>query len=385
MFAPPQEQLSSGSGGLFMRLRCCLQDMLCKKTRLVDFAIISALCGGLKQAWCDAAFSPMQDHAFKRYLNFQLECIQETLDTIPFSALPAAQLAAENEMIGLIDYLFSYFKASIDSTLYAPAIYRNYQLGSLTKSIEELSNKLESHFVDNELKAIINYYISEMSETAGNIHDTYHSLFYFEKFVRQISALDYLSKDVNTLLVLKITALNFNHLAFITYLKRMYAEKDFNGEIVATGDFGKLKTTILFLSPVPETRYDIELPGLETLVITGDPLKLAQPQPGSPAGKINLDLSVAQLALILRLFFEENLLARNPLKHIFKTVSTTFRTKRQSQISSSSLSKEYYSIDQVTAAVVRNILQKMIIRINHTFFPVWVAAISTILYSVNNH
>jgi hypothetical protein len=54
---------------------------------------------------------------------------------------------------------------------------------------------------------------------------------------------------------------------------------------------------------------------------------------------------------------------------VFKFFSRNFETKRQKSVSAGSLSKEYYSTSQVTAAVVRDMLQKMIARIDRNFFP----------------
>ena len=89
-----------------------------------------------------------------------------------------------------------------------------------------------------------------------------------------------------------------------------------------------------------------------------------------PNEKLSLNLSVAHLACLTRLFFEENLFNNARLTGIFKFIACHYSTKRQTDISTGSLSKEYYSTSQVTAAVVRGILLKMVARINRNFFPV---------------
>jgi hypothetical protein len=94
--------------------------------------------------------------------------------------------------------------------------------------------------------------------------------------------------------------------------------------------------------------------------------------------KLHLGMSVAHLGCLLRLFFEQKIFATTSLHDIFKFAAAHLQTVRQDSISPGSLSKEYYSVSQKTAAVVRDMLQQMLLRVNRKYFPV-MAVISVML------
>jgi hypothetical protein len=92
-----------------------------------------------------------------------------------------------------------------------------------------------------------------------------------------------------------------------------------------------------------------------------------------------LNLSVAQIACFIKLFYDEGIFINASITDILKFVVVHYRSKRQQQISYGSLSKEYYSISQVTAAVLKDYLSRMIAKINKHYFPV-VAVICGVCY-----
>jgi len=91
--------------------------------------------------------------------------------------------------------------------------------------------------------------------------------------------------------------------------------------------------------------------------------------PGTTPSKIPLNLPVAYLACLIRVFYEEGCFRGVTLTEIFKDMAATFSTVRQPTVSAGSLSKEYYSVNQITAARVKELLQKMVVRLNQQFFP----------------
>jgi hypothetical protein len=94
--------------------------------------------------------------------------------------------------------------------------------------------------------------------------------------------------------------------------------------------------------------------------------------------KLTLQLSVAQLACIIKLFYRAGIYGDTPLTDIFKFTAQHFCTKRQPAMSWQSLSKEYYGLDLVNAGRVRILLKQMITYINEHFFPV-MAAIGVVI------
>lgn len=92
--------------------------------------------------------------------------------------------------------------------------------------------------------------------------------------------------------------------------------------------------------------------------------------------KCPLNISVAYLACFLKVFCDEKLRANVSLSDMFNFVSSHFSTVRRENISAGSLSENFYSTTQVTAAKVQGIQQQMIARINQHYFPLvtWIGA-----------
>lgn len=91
---------------------------------------------------------------------------------------------------------------------------------------------------------------------------------------------------------------------------------------------------------------------------------------GSNSGKkLPLKLSVAQLACLLRLFYEEGMYPAAGIAEVIRFTAAHYQTKRQEQVSTGSLSKEYYGTSQATAASCLELLEKMIRQLRKNFFP----------------
>jgi len=213
--------------------------------------------------------------------------------------------------------------------------------------------------------------------------------FYFENILAELNYLCFetTSSCLTNAIDDKLSELNFNHLSYFCYRRQSITAR-LNGQSEQEQLQLLHDEAALFkLSPESSLIYDQRWPPLNVMLTGWVSEKIAATQQAIlqekldaktiPPYKLALNLSVAHLACLLKLFFEENLLNTSSLSDIFRFISRHYRTKRQEIISPGSLSKEFYSTSQVTAAVVRDMLLKMVARINHNFFPV-LAAIGAI-------
>lgn len=348
----------------------------------------------VKQAWQQVAFSELPDHSLRRYFSFHLEGIREILDAFPFLKNLTQEPINESDFIELINYQRRYFDAFFDYNLQAPVVYHRYFFSGIKDLVECVCERLWLSGADACLKELIKGYISEMTATPAHVHDSYHSLFYFENFIRELNTIDLQDKGCNERLNSRLTELNFNHLGYIAYRRQQIkiATEPLTPDLVI--DFLQNIKLALVVPTQEALIYDNQWPSLQQILdsflageiqATQNSMKLSAQKAGLTCEKSHLNISVAQLALLTRLGVEEELLNNPNLKFVFKFISSHFATKRQDTISAGSLSKEYYSTTQVTAAVVRDMLQKMIARINRTFFPVLAVISTTILYCLNTH
>jgi hypothetical protein len=182
----------------------------------------------------------------------------------------------------------------------------------------------------------------------------------------------------------RLVYLNFNHLGFLSYWQELVrAELERAGSAlghlsVLTQELSHLKS----LQSKPGIAYHPAWPGIKLMLETwlSDEISIFKLSEKSrfdcsgeraPDDKLVMSLSVAHLACVTRLFYEENCYQSATVTDVLKFTVRHYQSKRQDHISQGSLSKEYYGVTQVTAAVVRDLLHRMINRINKTYFPVW--------------
>ena len=340
-------------------------------------------------AWTQAAFSDVPEHSLKRYFQFHLEGIRHLSDTIfgferSENELYKSKLEGLNvALVSLIRFMAERFAPHFDRTAVAPQSFHIETFATLAEHNLSLQNDIARSQIDPSLKKSLSDYLSEMIKPAPATRYTFGSLFYYQNFVEKLSAMK-ISRFGNGLdrqLAGNLVSLNFNQLDFMLYHANVIMQqvgKDFN-KLKLTRDYYK------WCVPDTEPCYTSWPPITSMLAGWLDEELAAVKAVPAVSEKLSLNLSVAHLACLTRLFFEENIYNSQALTAIFKFIAGHFQTKRQTRISTGSLSKEYYSINQVTAAVVRDKLLKMVARINHDYFPAVVVIAGAVLLCSASH
>lgn len=346
----------------------------------------------ISKTWEDAAFSTVPHHSLRRYFNYQLEGLIVCSDSLSEHRATERHEGYQSVVLKQIDHLVLYYAPYFNWDAKAPAAYHQRLLGKLTPYIQLIRHDLDAAAISPALQQCLQHWLDQATESGASLRYTFRTLNYLENIVISLSAIDFQAEDAEASMILLFSRLNFNHLSFLAFRQTTLL-----GEcrlIASTSDqlefFQEQRAAILAYPEARELIYDPTFPSLRTMLGTWlqeqillleIALKKEQEARASrQSGKQSLDLSVAHLACLIKLFLEENIFLSGNTKKVFQFFATNFQTKRQTAISAGSLSKEFYSIDQHTAARVRDMLQKMIIRINRNFFPV-MAAISTVALS----
>jgi hypothetical protein len=210
---------------------------------------------------------------------------------------------------------------------------------------------------------------------------------YLELFLREVSGVLRRETGGKTEepLISKLFGINFNDLHFLSFLQEQVQRK-LSG-LTLGGRYEFLQEQSCRIPQGGGCKglgYDPAWPAVsimfgnwlrEMTAGAEQQISLTENRPSKPAEKIGLNLSVPQIACFIRLFFEEGLYVTSSLKEIFRITAQGLSSKRQTAISPGSLSQQYYSSDPMAAAAVRELLVKMIARINKHYFPA-MAAIS---------
>ena len=355
------------------------------------------LLSAVSKTWEDAAFSVLPHHSLLRYFNHQLEGLISYLDHIDQSRFTDVMEEMQLLLLKQIDHLSLYYAAFFNWDAFAPVAYHQQTIGRLATTISLLRRYLISVPLSPPLSRCLLHWLDEATECTARVRYTFRSLQYLEKIAFQMSQLDVDATDFEANLIELLSRLNFNHLAFLAFRQgQIKAELQLiHGTQAQLNFLQEQKAAVL---PCPEARhlvYDCLFPSLKTMLTdwineqitlfeTVLKKELEAKQDCHP-DKQSLDLSVAHLACLIKLFLEENIFVSRNTKAVFRFFAANYQTKRQSAISAGSLSKEFYSIDQHTAARVRDMLQKMILRINRNFFPVMVAIGTAIFAHPGTH
>jgi len=351
---------------------------------IVDHRLeIASMCREVREAWNAAVFSDAPDHSLKRYFFYHLEGIREILDTFSdWAEFPEIKCG----LLDLIEYQLKYFRAFFNVDAVAPGAFLELVDGRLGGVFGRVKEKLERAGLAPSLKDCLFAYFGEMDFGEPGAHFTFRSVFYFERLVAELDAAG-LDGDADQTLAGLLTRLNFNSLAFFVYRKEGFVNAVSGLEPAEKLALLEQEKVDLKLLSDTGLVYDqcwpplaVMLSGwLETEIAAVGVLLKAE---GCLVfEKLFLNLSVAHLGCFLKLFVEEHLLGDVSLTDLFKFCARHYRTKRQPVISAGSLSKEYYSTGQVTAAVVRGMLQKMVSRIDRNFFPVLAVSVAWLVYN----
>jgi hypothetical protein len=297
---------------------------------LPDAPDIPARCLAIKAAWQAAVFADVSDACLQRYFTFHLEGLTKLSGALP---LVAGELA-----IHLIEHYATYLN---ENTILARALYPPI-LPPDPMRCEGLRD-----------------YISQMKTGA---QFTLRSLNYYARFCEQLQD----AENMDEILL----DLNFNHLAYFAWRQQQIRQAANSLDNPARLRYLQSLRSELLARPVPNgVIYHPDWPPLATMLVNWLREEIGTIPVEEPGQKLGLNLSVAQLACLLKLLYDQGVFTTENFSDILRFFAAHFRSKRRENISYGGLSKESYSTGQVTAAVLRDKFAQMIKKIDRHFFP----------------
>ncbi|QNN42963.1 hypothetical protein [Pedobacter roseus] len=338
-------------------------------------------------AWKMIAFSEISDKSLRRYFYYQLEGILKISDTLFNMADIELSKKTSGHIIFLLDHLKQYFPGYFNNDAMAPIAYHQRSVEKWSTDFQLLKSKLKKAQISSELKTSACKWIEELNEINYSRRYSFREISYSKYIIEQMLLIDTFSDKADNNLISFLTSANFNHLAFLVY-RQNKIRKELEAFISCEDKINYLanqKAIVLSFPEMKNLAFNTSWPSIKSMLADWLKEEILLAEKSLPkisdvvVPKIPLELSVAHLSCLIRLLFEESVFATQNLQSIFKCFAGYFQSKRQAVISPGSLSKEFYSIDQHTAARVRDLLQRMVQRINRNFFPMAVAINATIL------
>lgn len=319
-----------------------------------------------REDWALAFLSVADRPTLHRYYTLHARLLFELMET----------RRRHDLLFRLGDHLLDYFGAYISRDLLLPPDYCRYKREQLGAKYATLEVLCLCRPADERLRILLLDYMGHLLQPDGHLRLSIGDVLYADILFAEIQ--EVLENNLESELALRLVGLNFNHLGLLTYLQE---EVTNDMEKLAPGErpaFLRQKAVSFNAEDGGDGLcYDPRWPALNRMMQDWLNTELSCAQqaavlPPEPV-KMPVDLSVAHLACLLHLLVAEGVPLNVTLKELFKFTAGSFRSRRQADISAGSLAKEFYSITQATAANVRDLLQRMICRINRDFFPVAVA------------
>ncbi len=279
-----------------------------------------------------------------------------------------------NHLNDLINFLVNDYYFFLHAEAHVPynaEILRRYQLEQTARNTIRRYKKLS---IDDELKEILSDTINKVLSLDTKNRITYYEITYYSYFLNELyqfiaSKTKVLDSDT---LIIRLIELGFNRYEFIKYVTNDLENKS------------QSLPTILYLEHLQEKRkeweqciicenriFDKELePAHVSLMNWLDSeiqfymVKLEQDNSADQKQKLEVDLSVSQLALMTRLFHESAMSSKTSISEVASYVVENYRTQKSSSISLKSFKNNLYKLDDSTINEVKSKLIEMVNRVN---------------------
>jgi hypothetical protein len=336
-------------------------------------------------------FSPTKDNAIKRYIGFQQQVIQELADKlyaqIEKNKLPLLPVSNTNDslaaflldrLLQLKDFQIQYFNSYVNGDAKIPVAVTPAVRKRMAESAEKLSASLQNIELDVQLKTCILDYLDTIILTNISAPISYRAAEYLINFTESLSVtVDFNdNRDLTHSVTEVLFYMNFNQNSFCQWYQEGIAAR--KAKLRIQDKLPMLMKQLLLLKSMQvmlTMGYDPKAPPVNVLLenwlneLIRQENQQTDHNDGDQPGKLELKLTVAQLALLIRLLYEEDVFAMKNIAALLRFFSGHFMSKKQERISYGSMNKLYYSGDQFTGYAVRELLLKMVAKINKMFFP----------------
>lgn len=348
------------------------------------------ICNELKSKWTHELFSSVKEQVITRYVQYHQAGITQLSNQIT-GMIPVNDPRKSNstgpehffgQILSELEELLSFLRHQLYHHFDLDYKTTSYSFRQQCAQIDDFRQKLAS-YSENEIEIplveVIGISVREMTDDALQRGISYRQTGHTLNMLRMTHQLIHGVQGTTTgILAHSLYRQNLNTKWFLNWY-RDHIQRQVNNIQSNQDQTNFLRQQINALEGVfvdPEKAFEPELPSTDLVLlpwlyeISGDYDKTLRTlnKTDIPV-RLALNLSVPQFALFIRVFSKVGCFADTNISKINRFFTQHFTTKKQSNVSRKSFGKAFYGLDQTTAAVVRDYLQKMINYINKTYFP----------------
>ncbi len=337
----------------------------------------------VKMSFINAAFGSQSESQIERYIQYhQVELIRLTdrlngcssdLDNshaLSIQTYITQGLVGLKELLTFIENHFSrYFNIDAD----IPRSYHDLAIPDFKSRLHIIHKLLPKDSRNQTLANTILLPIRRLVNGKAEESLTFRKLMYFKKLLKEIEGslqAKPLNTDLSPYLMSSMIYMNFNSYKFFAHctglFTRQYQEKE-----TLTEQLDTLAMTAKMMNQTqqkPGVAYRPKRSSLRHSLISWIDeeanflMKRHQLSLNLPARdtaqpfKLNTSLSVAQLAYLIRIMIEENIILHRNQREVLTFFAHHTRTKKAENISVESLRTRYYNIDTSTKEAVKDVI-----------------------------
>jgi len=345
---------------------------------------VQTLSAEIKEKWVHELFSPAKEQVITRYVHYHQAGITQLSDQISgkIPEKPNSLFHHYEELLNELEQLLSFLKNQCYRYFDLDYKVTIHQCQKQRAKINEFSQELTEYSnseIDITLIEVIAVSIRELTAEASHSGISYRQTEHVFNLLRMVHQLTHVIKGMITNdLAEALYRQNLNTLRFLNWyqayllnqIDQMPLNKDRENFII-----DQVKTLSgIFVDP--EKAFEPELPAVSVVLLPWlhrmsgyDHNTGRLPDKQDILLQMSLNLSVPQFAMFVRIFSQAGCFPETNVSQITRFFTQYFTTKKQIHISRESFRKAFYSLDQASAAIVRDYLQKMINYLNKTYFP----------------
>jgi len=340
----------------------------------------------IKQTFVQEIFGFEDERHLERYIQYHqqalIRLLDETLKSLssPDPILSDLYQACYTGLEDILSFVERHFAKYFDQDAKAPVAYVAIIKNDLESNLNVIRERLLNRNADPRLTDGILYALRKITEgdPSGNV--SYRSILYAKELQKELLNLHSNSlqdSDVNEELRNLMYYLNYNSVKSFTYhtnyIDILLSETDSRTEMIERLSFILKKVNQAQVKP--GIGYHIYSPSLKDqlngyIIEEIEHLQRIHQFSDTPSSrslkeliatyKIQLSMSVPQIAFFVKLLVETKLILNENVVELLRFLSKFLVSKRSETVSYDSLRSKYYNVEQSTKNSVKNVLIRMI-------------------------
>lgn len=282
--------------------------------------------------------------------------------------LPESEIREQllNEADSLLEFMQNFLYQYFDFDFRIPVHHVKHLQDRTNLKLDYWKIKLINSSLIDVLREIINTSIVRLEN-----YLTFRKVSYLNNIFRQIESSTYIIHEayIRELLLSN----NFNAASFIDYevnlIKNKLTDGNTMAENIALLEAEQLQ--VIQLKDRPDSGYELNRPSVKMQLNEWIIEKIKQVELAilkgkdkdlqiDPESKIQTSLSVAKLAVLIRLLVADKIIINKSIAPMLRTVAKLFTTLQKDDVSFGSLETKYHAPDKATLNMMREMLQKWV-------------------------